>query len=137
MSFLIDALVVGGVKQDDITRLEQILDAHARQLHAGRPTEPAGAMFGGSWSGKDLDFQTMRAYEHVRAAIDELVAGLQGYGDNVRKFARDMEDTDTGAGTSLTARRQAIENVEGCTTSGDFHDDNNVCQVPASDGGES
>jgi len=93
-------------------------------------------MFGGSWAGRDLDFQTMRAYEHVRTAIDELVTGLQGYGANIRKFARDMEDTDTGAGTSLTTRRQAIENVEGCTTTGDFHDNPNVCEVPSSDGGD-
>jgi hypothetical protein len=128
---------VGGVHADDIERLERILDTHADSLHKGRPAEPAGAMFGGSSAGQDLDLQTQRAYDHVRAAVDELVAGLRGYGDNIRKFARDMEQTDVDNGTSIATRTQAIDRVESCTTSGDFHnDDNDVCRLPTDDGGD-
>jgi hypothetical protein len=134
MSFLSDVLTVGGVQQDDIARLERVLDLHAAALHQGRPPEPGGAMFGGSPAGADLDLQTVRAYEHVREAIDELVAGLHGYRDNIVKFARDLEDTDGGVQGDLSSRTAALEAIESCTTAGDFHN-RDVCAPPA-DGGD-
>jgi hypothetical protein len=132
MSFLNDVLTVGGVHQDDIARLEKILDEHATALHQGRPDEPSVAMFGGSSSGADLDLQTMRAYDHVRKAVDELVLGLQGYRENIVRFARDYDVTDTEVHGDLTVHKQAIDAIEGCTTPTDFHD-SNVCAAPTAE----
>ena len=138
MSFLDDVLTVGGVHQDDITRLEQILDQYATGLHQGRPHQPTVAMFGGSASGADLDLQTMRAYEHVRTAVDELVLGLQGYRDNIQKFARDYDDTDGGVQGDLVVRKQTLESIkaiEVCTAPTDFHN-KNACAPPTSEGSD-
>jgi hypothetical protein len=135
MSFLTDVLTVGGVHQDDIDRLEQVLATHASELHAGRPEEPTVALFGGSPAGQDLDLQTSRAYDHVRKAIDELVVGLTAYGDNIKQFARDFDVTDTTIGVDLSSRTQVIQSIESCTTPNDFHN-TNTCAPPTTGGSD-
>ena len=135
MSFLSDVRLVTGVHQDDITRLEKVLEKHATALHEVRPAEPTVAMFGGSPAGADLDLQTSRAYEHVRKAVDELVLGLQGYSENIRKFARDLDETDGGVGVDLSARTKTIDAIESCTAPDNFYN-NNVCAPPTADGSD-
>ena len=135
-SFLSDVLTVGGVHQDDITRLEQVLDLHAAALHQGRPAEPAGPMFGSSDAGADLDLQTMRAYTHVREAVDQLVLGLQKYRENIVMFAKDYDETDTAIGGDLSKRQQNLTAIESCTAQDDFHDRSVAACEPPSSGSE-
>lgn len=97
-------------------------------------------MFGGSDAGQDLDLQTSRAYEHVQKAVDELVLGLQGYSDNIKKFARDLlDDTDGSVGADISTRTQAVDAIpviEGCTAPTDFYN-TNVCAPPTTEGSDS
>jgi hypothetical protein len=126
MSLARDILTVSGVDEATIAALQQMLDSNARALHDGRPHSIGDGSFGRSPTGMDLDAQTATAHRHVVEAIEEMVAGLQAYSTNIRKFADDMAFTDEDA----EVRLRSLNEANACTTPDTFHT-NNTCTPPS------
>jgi hypothetical protein len=136
MSLVRDILTVGGIDQETIARLESMLEQSADAVQHRRPHDMGGGLFGGLPTGVDLDSQTQLAHQHIREALDELVAGLRGYGANIRKYAADMSGTDDDVQARMQTTTQTVTALAGCTTSGDFHLDNTCAAPEAGSGGE-
>jgi hypothetical protein len=108
-----------GVDRETIRRISAMLEENRDLLNGSRPSNQTQGAFGGSPAGRDLDMQTLTAHQHVVEALEEMMAGLEGYAQNVVKFGDDMLGLDADVQTALM---RGTREAETYSTSGDFHD---------------
>lgn len=128
----LDVLTTLGLPEAMITSCRDILDEHAQAIHRGRPPTVGGAVFGGSESGQTLAHHTSVAHQHVVDALENMVAGLRGYAENLDGFAKDLRDRDQQAGVDLTpTRKRELDLSTGCAAGTDYTDQSNAtCAAP-------
>ena len=125
------------VKEETIKEIVDILKAGQDDLQGGRPQGVASSVFGASEKGQTFGHHTSIAHRHVIEAMQQMVAGLQGYETNVRKFHDEIVFTDEDAAArndATTARVQAaplvtVGEASGCLDAPDLRD-NPACEIP-------
>ncbi|MGB0100753.1 MAG: hypothetical protein WBP61_10785 [Nocardioides sp.] len=130
MVLALEILGGAGVDPDTIRRIGRILESNGRRLRASKPAGLPERAFGGSMNGLDLDTQTSTAYQHVVEAIEEMVAGLEGYATNVIRFGDDITGTDEEVQAQLA---RGTREAEAYSSTDNFHD-NGI--APPAPGGE-
>ena len=119
-----------GVDREAIDEIRKMLEENRGLLKGSRPSNQTEGIFGGSPAGQDLDAQTLTAHEHVVEALEEMMAGLQGYADNVVRFGNDLFGLDEDVQASLL---RGTREAETYSNGNDFHD--NDITPPGSPGG--
>lgn len=125
------------VKEETIKEIVDILKTGQDDLAGGRPQGVARSVFGASEKGQMFGHHTSIAHRHVIEAMQQMVAGLQGYETNVRKFHDEIVFTDEDAASrndATTARVQAAPSVSvteasNCLNAPDLRD-NPACEIP-------
>ncbi|MGA8257235.1 MAG: hypothetical protein WB767_11750 [Nocardioides sp.] len=123
------------VREETIKEIVDILKAGQDDLTGGRPAGVSQAVFGASEKGQNFGNHTSIAHRHVIEAMQQMVAGLQGYETNVRKFHDDIVFTDEDAAArndATTARVVTVQDASNCLDAPGFAD-NPVCEIPTED----
>lgn len=120
-----------------IADIKDILDRNIEDLEAQPMDRTAESTFGQSYWGGQLGHHTSVAERHVVEAIQDLVAGLNGYRESVDWAWRHMEDTDGEVSGSLTGIQVRIDEnrfqeATACVDQPDFTT-NASCDVPVGD----
>ncbi len=131
MPLAYDFLGAIGVDRETVDKIRNILEQNRDMLHGSRPHELSESAFGGSPAGLDLGAQTATAHQHVVEAIEEMMAGLQGYATNVVKFADDITGTDEDVQALLLRGTRSAERY---ASSDNFHD-NGIAPPATPEGG--
>lgn len=129
------------VEEKTIREIVKILENGADDIQGGQPMGVRPTAFGGSWSGAALGHHTDVAHQHVVEAMKNMVTGLRGYEQNVRRFNDDVVFVDEDGGdraTKTAAKVQAaplvtIDQANACTGPGDFTS-NDRCPTPRGEG---
>lgn len=123
-----DFLADIGVDQETISEIQSMLQTNSQILDGARPTGQTQGAFGQSAAGQDLDTQTLTAHQHVIEALEEMMAGLEGYAANVARFGDDMFGLDADIQAALLRGTREAETYTG---PGDFHDNGIAPPDPA------
>ena len=119
MALLVDFLGGIGVDQETISQISAMLEENRELLNGSRPSGQTEGVFGGSPAGQDLDTQTATAHRHVVEALEEMMAGLEGYATNVVRFGDDLFGLDESVQTQLM---RGTREAEIYSASDNFHD---------------
>ena len=130
MALVVDFLGGIGVDRETINQISAMLEENRGLLDGSRPSGQTRGAFGQSPAGQDLDAQTMTAHEHVVEALEEMMAGLEGYATNVVRFGNDIFGLDEDVQAAL---QRGTREAETYASSDDFHD-NGI--APPRQGGE-
>lgn len=133
----VDLLEDLNVEETTIRAIVQILTDSADDLHGKEPASVSTAVFGGSGSGAELGHHTSVAHQHVRDAMEAMVAGLTAYQLNVRRFRDDVEFTDQDAGDASNRTASQVSSMplpsmdaaSSCTAPTDFTQPE-ACAIP-------
>jgi hypothetical protein len=128
---LLDFLGGIGVDRETINQIRTMLEQNRGLLNDSRPTGQTEGAFGQSPIGLDLDAQTATAHQHVVEALEEMMAGLEGYAANVEKFGNDIFGLDEEVQEALM---RGTREAETYASSDDFHD--NGIAPPQQSGGD-
>jgi len=117
------------VDSQKVTEVIGILEESVTEIQQ-RPVEPiAPASFGTLPAATDLGHHTALARDTVVEALQDVLAGLRVYADNVDNYRRDVIGTDEVVGTSFAPIRSATDCI-----GGGFADQNDrslpQCTVP-------
>ncbi len=123
---LLDFLGSIGVDREAIGQISGMLEENRTLLEVGRPSGQTEGAFGGSFAGRDLDAQTTTAHQHVVEALEEMMAGLQGFAGNVEKFGNDLFGLDEDVQAQLL---RGTREAEVYSTGDSFHD-NGIAPPP-------
>ena len=129
---LLDFLDNIGVDREAIGRITAMLEENRGLLDGSRPSGQTAGAFGASPAGRDLDAQTMTAHQHVVEALEEMMAGLQGFAGNVEKFGNDIFGLDEDVQAQLL---RGTREAETYSTGDDFHDNGIAPPDPGHDPG--
>jgi hypothetical protein len=125
MALAMTIMKVLELPEDIVNKCMSILHEQAGDLHKSRPGTVGAGAFGGATSGHDLEHHAGVAHQHVAEAIAEMVAGLQGYADNLEGFAKDLHERDFEAAGELDAQaRRLLDQSSQQTGNHDYHDHN-------------
>ncbi|WP_460833621.1 hypothetical protein [Nocardioides hungaricus] len=121
MSFVEAIAFLGdlGVDRETINRIRAMLEDNRDLLDGSRPSNQTSGAFGQSAAGQDLDAQTLTARQHVVEALEEMMAGLEGYASNVGKFGDDIFGLDEDIQAQLM---RGTREAETYSSSDDFRD---------------
>jgi len=126
-----DFLADIGVDQEAISQISTMLDENRTLLSESRPSGQTEGAFGQSAAGRDLDTQTMTAHQHVVEALEEMMAGLQGFAGNVEKFGDDIFGLDADVQAQLL---RGTREAETYSVGDDFHDNGIAPPDPSGSG---
>jgi hypothetical protein len=130
----LDVLTILGLPEALVKSCRDMLEENALSIHDGKPSNVGGAVFGPSPSGQLLEHDTSVAHQHVADALQQMVAGLRGYADNLDAFAKNVTETDLQAAADLTpTRKRELDLATNNLAAPNFHNPGNQ---PASAGGE-
>ncbi|WP_028642991.1 hypothetical protein [Nocardioides sp. URHA0020] len=117
----LDVLTMLGLPDALVESCREILEEHAATIHSASPPT-VGSVFGGSGHGATLEHHTSIAHQHVADALNQMVAGLQGYATNLHEFSRDLQERDLQAAADLTPSRKAeLADIASNLDSTNFH----------------
>jgi hypothetical protein len=123
------------VDPDVIRDIVDILNSGADDLGASPVHDVAHGSFGPGGDASDLSLNAAKAHRHVQEAMDDMVAGLRGYRNNIKDFAEHAHVVDDDAAVRLNAHtRQVLAVSTTCVATPDFSAPS-TCTLPT-DGGE-
>lgn len=130
-----DILIEISVDEQTIKGILSILEESADALKNGHPGSLNGAYLGGSDAASELGYHTSLAHQHVVTAMNQMVAGLTGYRENVLKFHKEISDADDSSASSTATGATRVDSVpsvpqaSACTSAPNVHD-NPSCTLP-------
>lgn len=119
-----------GVDRDALAQISAMLEENRTLIDSGRPSGQTEGAFGASAAGRDLDTQTMTAHQHVVEALEEMMAGLQGFAGNVERFGSDIFGLDEEVQSQLM---RGTTEAETYSAGDDFHDNGIAPPAPEND----
>ena len=120
----LEVLTILGLPEALVSSCRDMLEENASSIHDGKPTNVAAGVFGGSDAGQLMEHHTTIAHRHVADALQEMVAGLRGYAENLNGFAKDVSETDLQAAADLTpSRKRELDLATDNLAAPDFHND--------------
>lgn len=135
-----------GMEGDDpaVQLILDMLEGSRTTVEAGERIAPIPtSSLGQAPTALELHLHAGKAHTHVTQAMAQLVAGLQGYSDSVRRFREDSHETDGVVATDVTRLTQRADDVRAaeallaqgaaCTQQEDFQAAAG-CEVPTGDG---
>lgn len=122
----LDVLTALGLPEALVQSCRDMLDDNASYIRDGKPPGVGVAVFGGSESGQFLEHHTSIAHQHVADALQEMVAGLRGYAENLDGFAKALTETDQQAAADLTpSRKRELDMATNSLAAPNFHNRGN------------
>lgn len=97
-----DTLNAVAVPPDVIEDIIKILQVESDELAGGSFNPVPATWFGNRFSGENLGTHTEKAHARLSNSVLEAVASLQGTGQAIEKFDRELEDAD-GSSHAVTA----------------------------------
>ena len=122
-----------GVDREAISQISAMLEENRTLLKGSQPSGQTEGVFGESPAGRDLDAQTLTAHQHVVEALEEMMAGLEGYASNVMRFGDDILGLDEDVQSQLM---RGVTEAETYASGGDFHDNGIAPPAPAQGSGD-
>lgn len=137
------ALTAAGYEDRVIEQIIQALTGAEASVRQGTEISPVpAASYGGSATAAELGLHAGKAHQHVVQAMTQMVAGLESYRVGVKRFRKDVHETDQGNADDLATVTRRAEQVDvatlfrrgdECSSAPDFHG-TTTCEVPTAEG---
>ena len=111
-----DTLNAISVPPDVIEDIIKILQQESDTLEGGKFNPVPASWFGNRFSGQNLGTHTDKAHAKLSNSVLEAVASLQGTGQAIEKFDRELEDADVNSKAATQAllvnTQQAVDQLD-------------------------
>jgi hypothetical protein len=130
-----DILTEIAVDEETVKNIVLILEENAQALQEGHPGSLNAAYLGGSDAASTLGYHTSLAHQHVVKAMEQMVAGLTGYRENILKFHKELSNADDASASSTATGATRVDAIpsmpqaSACTTAPNVQD-NSSCTLP-------
>ena len=121
MTLPMDILRSAGIDEVVLAKIQTMLDTDSDRLKQTRPAHHSEDRFGRSATGVELNTHASTAHQHVREALDEMVAGLRGYYLGVRDFGQHVVEADDVTTADLNRVLTRTEQASRRAGGDDFH----------------